>query len=118
MDAASLTVSDRRGITVVTLPVCDLVEHTVAMFRPQLLNLLPTGPARWVLHLPSAEFVASAGIGLIVQLAQKLTAIGGRLAVCTTRPEVVRLFQGPPHFLSSVAIFSQLDDAVNHLSPH
>lgn len=112
-----MTVDDSNGITVVTVPARELVEYTVASLRPQLLKLLPTSPARWVLNLSQTEFVASAGIGLIVQLAHKLTSTGGKLAICTPKPEVVHLFKGPTHFLQSVPVYAQLNEAVEHLSP-
>jgi anti-anti-sigma factor len=118
VDVPSIDVSERKGITVVTLAVRDLVEHTVMGFRPLLLKMLPTQPARWVLNLPQIEFVASAGIGLIVQLAQKLSSTGGRLAICAARPEVIHLFNGAPHFLQAVPVYADLDAAVTDLAPH
>ncbi|MCA9249405.1 MAG: STAS domain-containing protein [Planctomycetales bacterium] len=117
MDSSSLTVSDSSGVTVITLHTRDLVEHTVFELRPQVLKLLPSGPARWVLNLPETEFIASAGIGLIVQIAHKLSSNGGKLALCILKTELVELFRAP-YFLQSVAIFSDVPTAVAALSPH
>src|SRR5262249_18048244 len=117
VETPSLTVAESNGITIVTIHAHDLVEHTVNAVRPQVLRLLSSGSARWVLDLSEAAFVASAGIGLIIQIAHKLATAGGKVAVCTSRPEVLRLFQGPPFFLESVAIYSSLDEAIHALSP-
>jgi len=112
-----LEVSSQSGLTVLTLHMKDLVEHTVMQIRPEVLRRLPATPERWIIDLSEVEFIASAGLGLMVQIAQKMSSIGGKAALVTPRRELVELFQAP-YFLQSVAIFATLDEAKAQLSPH
>jgi anti-anti-sigma factor len=111
-----LSVQDAGSVRVVTFLTPELVEHVVYDVRPQLLPLV-AGQKRVVLNLSQIRFLASAGLGLIVQVAHRVYAAGGKLALCDASPQVAYLFTGPTNLIQVVPLYGTEQEAIHVLAP-
>jgi len=78
----------------VTLIGCSMLdEKCVETVREELLALTDTLPGRHVyLNLAQVEYMASAGLGLLLTLKRRMDSTGGNLTLCGARPMVYELF--------------------------
>lgn len=84
---------DRRdGITVVA-PVGRLDINTCGELEASLLRHLGAGESRLVVDMAGLDYVSSAGLRVILMLAKKLDAQGGRLVLCSLVHAVREVFE-------------------------
>jgi anti-sigma B factor antagonist len=94
-------------------PIGELDALTVSQFR-QTLAELASGP-RLVIDMSKVPFVDSAGLGALIGGIRKARDLGGDVAVCCSRPTLVRLLR-TTGFDRIVTVTDTLEDAASALT--
>jgi|GEM_PF-3008673 len=104
------------GVTVASFRIPDLFEEYVEQIRPQMLELARQPSRRVLFDLAGVRFLGSAALGLMIQVAMKLTGHGGRLAMCNVSEDVARILRAPPRLVSACPIFPDRVSALQALA--
>jgi anti-anti-sigma factor len=102
--------SERSGFAVLA-PAGRLDTKTAPEFEKKVLELLKGGTRRFAVDFSPTEYVASAGLRVLVMLAKKMAGGEGRLVLCGMRDSVREVFE-ISGFTSLFAIVPTLDEAV------
>ena len=113
-----LTTETVGDTLLVTIMDRELRGDVVEFVRPHALRLLDGLHRRVLLDLQHVAFLESTALGLIVQLGSKLSKLGGRLGLCGARPDVARLFTGPPMFPFAVEMYPDRAAALQKWNGH
>ena len=103
---------------IVTMMDRELRGDLVETVRPHALRLLDGSHRRVLLDMQHVAFLESTALGLIIQLGSKLSKLGGRLVLCGARPDVARLFTGPPVFPFAIEIYPDCAAALQRWNGH
>ncbi len=103
--------SDRGGVTILTMRASSLDALTVPEVRPVVEQLSDRGGIKVVLDLASVELIDSSGVGVVVKLFKQLRARGGALRVASVQAQPAAIFR--VMMLDKVlAPFASVDDAL------
>ncbi|MCA9115593.1 MAG: STAS domain-containing protein [Planctomycetaceae bacterium] len=117
MKTLGLQVEEEQGVTVLTPLDQELRMDNVDAMRPQVVQLLDAGPpARLLFDLQHVRFLSSSGLGLIVQMAVRVSQHHGKFAVCGADPQIVELFTGPPLMMRSFPLYNDRSSGVEVLA--
>ena len=71
-----------------------LDENNIQIIGNQLMDLVDVdGRRKIVLDFGNVEYLSSAALGNIVKLNSRLKGVGGKLALCSIRPEIHEIFK-------------------------
>jgi anti-sigma B factor antagonist len=71
----------------------DVDLHSAPVLRARLAELVDAGAAEIVLDLSEATFLDSMALGVILSAKRRVAAVGGRLELVVSTPEVRRIFE-------------------------
>ncbi len=93
-DHRRLDVSEVSGITVVRFVDRKILdEANIQELGVELFALVEEDNRKsLVLNFSSVEFLSSAALGKLITLEKKVKAHGGKLRLCTIRPEIYEVF--------------------------
>lgn len=117
MSQLLVSVQDVHGARVVTFETSQLIENTVHVIREQMATSFDGGHKWWVLDLRNVTFMASAGLGLMVQLAHRASAKGGKLVLAEATPQIVELLTGPTNLIQVIPLYRTQQEAIHALVP-
>lgn len=101
---------ERAGFAVLE-PVGRLDTKTAPDLEKRVVELLKGGTRRFAVDLSPTEYVASAGLRVLVMLAKKLSGGEGLLVLCGMSASVREVFE-IAGFMSHFSIAGTLDEAV------
>lgn len=90
--ALELTVSEEAGVAVVAL-VGSLDSKTAPDLEKSLGKLTAEKKRELVIDLARLDYVASAGLRVFVMIGKRLAAEGGRLALASVNPSVMKVLE-------------------------
>ena len=109
-----LQVEPVGDVSVVTFTQADIVDlETIRIMGEQLLGMADEG-RRILLNMSRVQRLSTALVGKVVALQNRLTALGGQLAICQVAPhlrEALELFKLP----RLVPIYSEEQEALEHM---
>lgn len=94
-------------------PVGELDAYTVGQFREALGQLANT--PKLLIDMSEVPFVDSAGLGALIGGIRRAREVGGDVAVCCSRPTLVRLLH-TTGFDRIVTVADTLEDAAQSLA--
>ncbi len=112
MDGMALyELTEKGGVTIVTVRADSLDAITVPELRPLVDQLAERGGAKVVFDMGPVRLIDSSGVGVIVGLFKRLRARGGALRVCgaTEQPSAIFRLMLLDKVLSP---FATVDDAL------
>lgn len=109
-----LQTSEEQGVTVVAAAGA-IDSKTAPELEKALLKLLGEKKREIVLDLARLDYVASAGLRVFVMVGKRLQADGGRLALCSVNPSVMKVLE-VSGFVTLFAIRPSRRDAVDWLT--
>lgn len=112
--ALEVVTSEEQGVTVVAA-VGSIDSKSSPDFEKALVKLLGEKKREIVLDLARLDYVASAGLRVFVMTGKRLQADGGRLALCSVNPSVMKVLE-VSGFVALFAIRPSRQDAVDWLS--
>jgi anti-anti-sigma factor len=112
--ALELGTSEEQGVAVVA-PVGAIDSKSAPEFEKALTKLLAEKKREIVLDLARLDYVASAGLRVFVMVGKRLQADGGRLALCSVNPSVMKVLE-VSGFVALFAIRPSRQEAVDWLS--
>ena len=104
---------DEEDSYTICRPVGELDAYTVGQFR-EVLSRLASAP-KLVIDMSEVPFVDSAGLGALIGGIRRARESGGDVAVCCSRPTLVRLLH-TTGFDRIVAVTDTMADAIRSLS--
>ena len=110
MKSFEILQSERNGFAVLA-PAGRLDTKTAPDFEKKILELLKGGTRRFAVDFTPTEYVASAGLRVLVMLAKKMAGGEGRLVLCGMQDTVHEVFE-IAGFTSLFTIAPTLDEAV------
>ena len=109
-----LQVEPVGDVSVVTFTQADIVDlETIRIMGEQLLGMADEG-RRILLNMSRVQRLSTALVGKVVALQNRLTALGGQLAICQVAPhlrEALELFKLP----RLVPIYSEEQEALEQM---
>ena len=109
-----LQVEPVGDVSVVTFTQADIVDlETIRIMGEQLLGMADEG-RRILLNMSRVQRLSTALVGKVVALQNRLTALGGQLAICQVAPhlrEALELFKLP----RLVPIYTEEQEALEHM---
>jgi len=109
-----LQVEPVGDVSVVTFTQADILDlETIRILGEQLLGMADEG-RRILLNMSRVHRLSTALVGKVVALQNRLTALGGQLAICQVAPhlrEALELFKLP----RLVPIYSEEQEALEHM---
>ena len=109
-----LQVEPVGDVSVVTFTQADIVDlETIRVLGEQLLGMADEG-RRILLNMSRVHRLSTALVGKVVALQNRLTALGGQLAICKVAPhlrEALELFKLP----RLVPIYTEEQEALEHM---
>jgi anti-anti-sigma factor len=63
-----------------------------AVLETEAFGIIDAGALRLLIDLQNMDYVSSAGLRAFLAIAKRIIAAGGRLAVCSLKPNVAELF--------------------------
>ena len=104
---------DEEDSYTVCRPIGELDAYTVGQFR-EVLSRLASSP-KLVIDMSEVPFVDSAGLGALIGGIRRAREGGGDVAVCCSRPTLVRLLH-TTGFDRIVSVTDTMADAIRSLS--
>jgi anti-anti-sigma factor len=87
-----LVTAEERGVTVVAV-AGQIDSKTAPELEKALLKVVAERKRELVLDLARLDYVASAGLRVFVMVGKRLQAEGGRLALCSVNPSVMKVLE-------------------------
>ena len=84
-------------------------------FEQELEQYIEAGDRLFVLDLSGLEFISSAGLRVLMVVARRLKACGGRLVLCSLQKPIREAFD-ISGYSTIFDVFPTYDEAVAHLS--
>ena len=103
--------SEKQGDTMVVRPTGRLDLSTAPEFAKECAGLIDAGERHIVVDFEGLDFVSSAGLRVILGLAKRLKAEGGKASFCGLRGVVKEVFE-LSGFVGLLSIFETLDEAL------
>ncbi len=109
-------ITEKQGAVVVVKLKGRLDSLTAPSFEQRCLNLLEAGESRFAVDMGELEYISSAGIRSLLNVADMLKAKDGGLALSRISGMVEKVFEiaGVPSMFS---LYPTLEEAVAHLTP-
>ena len=94
MNSSRLLINDYAGVTVVTFTDSSILEASaIDSIAKDLYHLVDAqAKLKVILDFGKVKTMSSQGLGMLINMNKKLTAIKGSLALCGVRPEIKKLF--------------------------
>ncbi len=86
------TVLEKDGVTVIAI-TGDVDADTSSTLENTIVQVLETGQNRLVLDFSGVDFLASAGLRVILNAQQRAHARGGEVRLCALHPHVFKVFE-------------------------
>ena len=92
--AQHLEVVEISSVTVARILVGSVVsEEVIQELRIELFSLIvKKHPCTLLLNFVNVEFLSSSALGMLVTLHNKVKAAGGKLTLCSIRPDIFEVF--------------------------
>jgi anti-anti-sigma factor len=95
MSEASFEVSQVGSVNVVMLVLPEMMDsQEFDRLNEEMLtavSILPEG--RWVLDLANLNYMGSSSLGLMVNVRQRIKAVGGQLILCNISPPLMKIIR-------------------------
>ena len=69
-----------------------LDEATIQVVGDQMYRLVESGLLKIILDFSNVEHLSSAALGKLINMKKKVDAAGGKLRMCSIRPELKKIF--------------------------
>jgi stage II sporulation protein AA (anti-sigma F factor antagonist) len=112
--ALEIQIADEQGVAVVAAAGA-IDSKSAPELEKVLVKLLGEKKREIVLDLARLDYVASAGLRVFVMIGKRLQADGGRLALCSVNPSVMKVLE-VSGFVALFAIRPSRQDAVDWLT--
>ncbi len=109
-------ITEKQGAVVVVKLKGRLDAVTAPSFEQRCLKWLEAGESRFVVDLGELEYISSAGIRSILNIADMLKAQDGGLALSRTSGMVEKVLE-IADIPSMLPLYPTLEEAVAHLTP-
>ncbi|MFO0840423.1 MAG: STAS domain-containing protein [Phycisphaerae bacterium] len=95
MSEATLRISDDQGVTVVEFRESSILDAlTIQQIGRDLYELVDSKEKKLVLlDFDDVRFLSSQALGVLLTLRRKADKAGAKVALCSIKPELVRIFQ-------------------------
>lgn len=95
MPATGLVVTQVEGVTVVTFRSASILDlPTMEAIAVELYALVDQqARKKVVLDFAAVRFLSSSMLGILVSLQKRSRGIGGRVVLCSMRPDLLKVFQ-------------------------
>jgi anti-anti-sigma factor len=95
MPTEFLKVSNLQSVTVVELALPDDLDSSeIDRLNASLPEIFADQPnSRWVLDLTNVQYMASAVLGLMVNIRHRVKSMNGKLALCQMTPRLHEIFR-------------------------
>ncbi len=103
-----------NGVMVVTL-MRKFDSDTAPEVEAALKDIMGKGGKKIVCDFSSVDYINSNGLRILLSAAKMMTKSGGKLAICSLKPQVRNVFE-IAGFNQIFRIFSSCDEAVNNLA--
>ncbi len=112
--ALELQTSQEAGVAVVAA-IGSIDSKTAPELEKALVKLLAEKKREVVIDLSRLDYVASAGLRIFVMIGKRLQAEGGRLALCSVNPSVMKVLE-VSGFVALFAIRPSRQEAIEWLA--
>jgi anti-anti-sigma factor len=94
MAGPRLVVRNLSDVTLVSFDEPSILESAmVERLGTELYQLVAQGRKKLILDFAKVQFLASAAVGVVINLQKKVAAARGKLVICALRRELTRVFQ-------------------------
>ncbi|MDO9325467.1 MAG: STAS domain-containing protein [Methanoregula sp.] len=87
----ALEITPFHDSIIVTIP-CRLDANNAPAVETELKTLLTTNPKKIILNFSDTDYLASAGLRVILFISREFMKSGGRIALIELQPSVLRIF--------------------------
>lgn len=110
----ALEVSRENDTLIIAMPP-RFDANNAPDIEPEIKTLLAGKPAKVVLDFAKTEYIASAGLRVLLVVTRDQMKAGGKVALAGIRPQVLKVFD-TAGFTSIFTIGANRDDAVKKIS--
>lgn len=111
-----MDVSERRQNGVVILSMKGRLDSSTSdEFEKNLLALVGSGEARFILDLKELDYISSAGLRVLLKAAKELKRKDGRICLCSVKDYVREIFE-MSGFVAFLPIHSNVEDSLSAIS--
>ncbi len=108
-----MEVTEKRQDGVIVLGIKGRLDsNTSDVFEKQLLGLVHSGEARFVLDFKELDYISSAGLRVLLKTAKELKQVDGRLFICSIKDYIREIFE-MSGFVTFLPVYATLEDSLN-----